>query len=292
MPHLAQTIRAEKAIYRGRLLNHCVGSSRGRTDDDAFSWTAADYDGADWAWEFLRRNEDYIADWRTSVPRHLPCITLKDGTRLLRLRQRFPRAEKWGLYAFADPRLCAHDATVIWHANALKRVVRLSARMPNEHSGAITRALADFNGDRLAVIDTEGVQYVSIKGIGGVRVNVEIKDLSVLTAPFAAVFELHDLDDLSGQTEVLKGLHRLTDSDVSNLQRPTLSGDERLRQALIALDESLNGKTYRQIAITLFGEKKVAEEWLGPSQYLKDRTRRLVAKGTELMKGGYRDLLS
>ncbi|TAI60499.1 DUF2285 domain-containing protein [Bradyrhizobium sp. Leo170] len=69
------------------------------------------------------------------------------------------------------------------------------------------------------------------------------------------------------------------------------SGDERLHHALIALDESLNGKTYRQIAITIFGEKKVAEEWLGPSQFLKDRTRRLVAKGTEMMKGGYRDLL-
>ncbi|WFU14369.1 DUF2285 domain-containing protein [Bradyrhizobium sp. CB3481] len=272
-------------------MNHSVGSSRGRTDEDALSLRVADYDGADWAWEFLRRNEEYIADWRTSVPRHLPCITLKDGTRLLRLRQRFPRAEKWGLYAFADPRLCAHDATVVWHANALKRVVRLRARMPNEHSGAMTRALADFNGDRVAVIDTEGVQYVSIKGMGGVRVNVEIKDLSVLTASFVAVFELHDLDDLLGQTEILKRLHRFTESDSSTLQTPALSGDERLRHALIALDESLNGKTYRQIAITLFGEKKVAEEWLGPSQFLKDRTRRLVAKGTELMKGGYRDLL-
>jgi len=45
------------------------------------------------------------------------------------------------------------------------------------------------------------------------------------------------------------------------------------------------------IAITIFGDKKVAEEWYGSSQYLKDRIRRLVAKGTELMNGGYRDLL-
>jgi hypothetical protein len=51
-------------------------------------------------------------------------------------------------------------------------------------------------------------------------------------------------------------------------------------------------KTYRQIAITIFGEKKVTEEWRSHSQFLKDRTRRLVAKGTELMRGGYRDLLT
>jgi hypothetical protein len=74
-------------------------------------------------------------------------------------------------------------------------------------------------------------------------------------------------------------------------QRPTFGHDERLRQALIALDESLKGKTYRQIAITIFGAKVVAEEWWGGSQFLKDRTRRLVAKGKELMEGGYRDLL-
>lgn len=73
--------------------------------------------------------------------------------------------------------------------------------------------------------------------------------------------------------------------------RPAFAIDERLQHALIALDESLAGKSYRQIAITIFGEKRVAEEWQGPSLYLKDRTRRLVAKGTELMQGGYRELL-
>ena len=54
--------------------------------------------------------QEYQADWRSSVPRHLPCITLTDGTRLLRLPRRFPRAEKWGLSAFADPRLGAYQA--------------------------------------------------------------------------------------------------------------------------------------------------------------------------------------
>jgi hypothetical protein len=48
--------------------------------------------------------------------------------------------------------------------------------------------------------------------------------------------------------------------------------------ALIALDENLRGKTYQQIAIVIFGEKKVAEEWQGPTQFLKNRTRRPVAK--------------
>ena len=97
---------------------------------------------------------------------------------------------------------------------------------------------------------------------------------------------------MNAQTELLKRLHRFTEQEATAANRQALAVDERLHHALIALDESLGGKSYRQIAITIFGEKKVAEEWQGPSQFLKDRTRRLVAKGTELMKGGYRDLLA
>ena len=66
---------------------------------------------------------------------------------------------------------------------------------------------------------------------------------------------------------------------------------ERLRQALLALDGSLAGVTYRQIATTIFGDERVRRDWDAASRFLKERTRRLVAKGRELMNGGYRDLL-
>jgi hypothetical protein len=120
-------LRLKRSLL-GRLLNHSVRHVGGH----AASCDPADYDGGDWAWEFLRRNRHYIADWRSSVPRHLPSITLKDGTQLLRLRRRFPLAEKWGLYAFANPVLGGPRAPVFWHANILKRMVRLNARKPHE----------------------------------------------------------------------------------------------------------------------------------------------------------------
>ncbi|UWU66138.1 DUF2285 domain-containing protein [Bradyrhizobium sp. NC92] len=271
-------------------MNRSVNSKQGEDSDHATCCSPSSYDGGDWAWEFLRRNADYVADWRSSVPQHLPYITLNEGTKLLRLRRRFPQAEKWGLYAFADPRLCAHQTPAFWHANALKRVVRLNARKPNE-AEANVRRLTDFNAQRHAVIGVDGVPLVVMKR-NGVRVPVEIHGLSVLTAAFTPVYELHDLDDLTAQAELLRRLQRFTDADFRAVQKPSFAADERLQQALIALDESLKGKTYRQIAIAIFGEKKVTEEWHSHSQFLRDRTRRLVAKGTELMKGGYRDLLA
>jgi hypothetical protein len=179
---------------------------------------------------------------------------------------------------------------VFWHAKALKRVVRLNAKGPAEGEEATVRRLADFNAHRQAVINADGVPLVTMKG-NGICVPLEISGLASLTAPFVPVIELHDLDDLPGQTQLLKCLQRFTGGDLRAIQKSSFAGDERLHQALVALDESLAGKTYRQIAIAIFGEKKVAEEWQGHSQFLRDRTRRLVAKGNELMKGGYRDLI-
>jgi hypothetical protein len=267
-------------------LNDSINSARQSVGDDADA--RADYDASDWAWEFLRRNQDYISDWRCSVPRRLPYVTLRDGTKLLRLRRRFLRAEQWGLYAFTDPTLAGRQAPVFWHADALKGVVRLNAA-PKGHDNARSHTLADFKVDRRAVVDVDGQPLVLMKGKGSC-VPVAIEGLAALTTPFTPVFELRDLDDLSTQTELLKRLQRFTEPEKAT-QKSVFASDERLHHALTALDESLAGKTYRQIAIAIFGEKRVAEEWLGPSQFLKDRTRRLVAKGTELMKGGYRDLL-
>ena len=116
---------------------------------------------------------------------------------------------------------------------------------------------------------------------------VAISGLAALSLPFAPVFEIGGLLDLGVQTELLKRLHRFAEYAPDPGSRPAFAIDERLHHALIALDESLAGKTYRQIAITIYGDKRVSEERQGPSQFLKDRTRRLVAKGTELMKGGY-----
>ncbi len=225
------------------------------------------------------------------MPRRLPRVTLKDGTRLLRLQRRFPLAERWGLYAFTDPSVAARQAPVFWHVAALKQVVRVRAAPPARRENVTPLTLSSFTVGRTAAIGVDDAPLVLMKG-PGVHIPLEIHDVAVLTNPFVPVFEIDGFADLNTQTELLKRLHRFAEQAPSGGSRPAFAIDERLHHALIALDESLRGKTYRQIAITIFGEKKVAEEWQGPSQFLKDRTRRLVAKGTELTKGGYRDLLS
>jgi hypothetical protein len=252
----------------------------------------AAFDLSDWAWEFLRRHPDYRRDWRGAVPRSLPVVRLDDGTELLRLRRRYPAAERWGLYAFADPSNAARCAPVFWLPNVSRRIIRVRG-VPNGESVATARLkLADFRVRRTAVIGIDGAQIVTLKGYG-TYVSLDIRDVPALARPLPLVVELDRLDDLGRHTDALKTLQHFMQLRPNDPPpRPAFgSDDRRFRHTLIALDESMAGKTYRQIAIAIHGEQRVAEEWGNGSDFLKDRMRRLVAKGRELMQSGYRDLL-
>lgn len=52
------------------------------------------------AWEYLRRNPDYRAEWRCARPGRPQRIALTDGSVMLRARRRYRRAEAWGLCTF------------------------------------------------------------------------------------------------------------------------------------------------------------------------------------------------
>ena len=63
------------------------------------------------------------------------------------------------------------------------------------------------------------------------------------------------------------------------------------RNALVALDAQEAGLSYRETAMIFYGEKRVSEEWAGPSSAMKSEMARLLAKGQRLRDGGYCSLL-
>ena len=66
----------------------------------------------------------------------------------------------------------------------------------------------------------------------------------------------------------------------------------RHRDALVALDLRMTGRSYREIALFLYGETAVREDWTNPNQTMKNRVIRSVKRGFRLMNGGYRSLLT
>lgn len=72
----------------------------------------------------------------------------------------------------------------------------------------------------------------------------------------------------------------------------TLPSSDRLRFVLRALDGSLAGASYREIAIVLFGATRVRSDWSDDTGHLKNRVRRAAQRGRMLMAGRYRCLLA
>ena len=70
--------------------------------------------------------------------------------------------------------------------------------------------------------------------------------------------------------------------------RPTLAALLELH-TLQALDATLTGASLREVAEGLFGADAVAAHWYSDGG-LRAKTRRLVQRGNELMRGGYRHL--
>ncbi|ESZ23270.1 DUF2285 domain-containing protein [Mesorhizobium sp. L2C067A000] len=65
----------------------------------------------------------------------------------------------------------------------------------------------------------------------------------------------------------------------------------RLRIVLQALDGSLAGASHQEVAIALFGSRRVEEDWRHPGGHLRDQVRRAIQRGRFLMGGGYRQFL-
>ncbi|MEZ5831646.1 MAG: DUF2285 domain-containing protein [Dongiaceae bacterium] len=65
----------------------------------------------------------------------------------------------------------------------------------------------------------------------------------------------------------------------------------RLDFVLRALDGDLAGASQRQIAVALFGPRRVETEWRDPGGYIRDRVRRAIRRGRRIMTSGYLELL-
>ncbi|OHV64227.1 hypothetical protein LCM4577_32040 [Mesorhizobium sp. LCM 4577] len=66
----------------------------------------------------------------------------------------------------------------------------------------------------------------------------------------------------------------------------------RLRFVLRALDGSVAGASYRDIAEALIGQTRVRADWTDPRDHLRDRIRRAVTRARVLMNGAYLDFLA
>jgi hypothetical protein len=126
--------------------------------------------------------------------------------------------------------------------------------------------------------------------IGAVDHRIWSKEPPLLGASYAA--ELPFDGDLEVRAYAARRLWRAMNGRAPGPAFHQLSKQrrERLGAAIRALDAHNVGSSYRMIAETLFGKKRIPDRaW--KTHDLRNRTIRLVQGGLALMRGGYRKLL-
>ena len=247
----------------------------------------ASLDRLGWAWEFLRRNLAYQADWQRHKASMPKLIQHPSGVSHCKLKQSCGAAEHWGLCLFIDPAKTTLETGVHWHLNATVRHVHCCAKPMNDnHRKADT--LSNFNGCKHLLRCGE-LEYVIVQN-GALSARLVVKGGSFLKGEFHLTYQIEGLERLVPITETLHNLRRLQ-RQYQPKQSSLGQSELRLRECLVALDGHLDERSYRDIAEVLYGAARVRTVWTNETRHLKDKVRRAVAAGLSYMNGGYHKLL-
>jgi len=193
---------------------------------------------------------------------------------------------------FADPGKNAVEADIFWRAEDYRRVLFAYVRS-NENPGfGSIISLRELACRKTILRTVDGAQHLLVRD--GSRVaQLQCDGEKIDSGPFALEIVIGDFRQAERQLRLVKRF-----ADICRNRRPARRQAEwtveamRHRDALVALDLRMEGRSYRQIAIFLYGEKAVRRDWTNPDQTMKNRVIRSVKRGRRMMNGGYRTLLA
>lgn len=163
---------------------------------------------------------------------------------------------------------------------------------------ALSHASATDAVPDLDVTVTPAVQHLIIHDNGSETVQIRTTDRCIslrlqgdraTDGPVQLIFQVRGLANIR---VAATNLARLSNLRALPVRWPKRSRQQLLmRDALIAVDASAAGASYRGIAVAIIDRQRTAAEWNGPSRSLKERMRRALAKGRRLRDGGYLQLI-
>jgi hypothetical protein len=190
-----------------------------------------------------------------------------------------------------DPEKHAGDTAVFWRPELLADVVRLHRARDRLDDPCVRFDPETWLGRRATHVDEDGIHIILSAAGTEHRLWLPSAEAPPPGTPLEAALDL-DAYTVDQTEAVLRFLKHVAVKPVPTGRRHKAGGGQpkRLAQMLQALDGSLAGASYREIASAVFGERRVAEDW-GRASSLKDATIYLVQSAQALMAGGYRGLL-
>jgi hypothetical protein len=135
--------------------------------------------------------------------------------------------------------------------------------------------------------DGSGREHVYLSD-GSHRLQLDITKGSVLGGPVYLQFNLTGFQDLDQKLLSLRrliALHRQRQFSAQLYPREVKAA--RWATALQAYDGHSAGASFREIAIVLYGQDRVVEDWNGRSDFLRLRVQRMIKYARSMVAGGY-----
>lgn len=178
----------------------------------------------------------------------------------------------------------------LWTWRADPAVPVLSAEAPSSEE-AICLNLARLRLPCLLARAESGEQHLMICD-GERRLRLAVLGADLLQGAVILRYHLPALEFSKSSLQALRLLIGLLETGRLAPRREAQTKQTRWVEALRAHDARSDGASQRQIAILIFGEDRVREDWAGPSDYMRMRVHRLLRMADDLVAGGYRAMCS
>lgn len=197
-----------------------------------------------------------------------------------------------GGFTFAEsPDRAAPEACILWRAERDPETILVIAEETDDtDSDSIDFAILE---PWLTVVSKTAVEHAVLTD-GWHRIRLDVMRGSLATGrPVCLHYQIHGT--MSAEAKLLP-LRRLLHLYRHGVFTPALYPPARsMDQALTVLrvhDAVQAGASHKEIARSIFGADLVAAEWNSDSDFLRSRTRRLVANARRMMRGRFKYLLS
>lgn len=240
-----------------------------------------------WAWEYLRRNDDFLDDAASWSADDLAEGRACSDIRMIKPRSPQTLAHRWGLVLLPDPFANGIDADVIWQKGVFpdQFEVHVSPRAAEESCDIFERTVPIC--DVTHVTDREGGEFLLLRGNGCV-VQVRCTGLSLLSLePVRMKLQVSDINAYERQLKTYKEALAIYGTAPDTQVPLWTKRSQMLRDGLVALDCQALGFSRKEIARVLYGADAVEEGWSTGASYMKDSLRYLIKKAEGLRDGGY-----
>lgn len=246
---------------------------------------------AGWAFEFLRRNPKFISAVDSREERTLPSKSV-GGVTVVTAGEEESTEDFGVLYCERCDRPI-DNATVFWARDLSLDII--DARIVNSPT--------DETEDNVLKLDKFKCNKILLTGLGRapqllLKTGSKQLQFNCIGGGFASggqaiIPQIAPDRNIERQLLAMRRLfHLYSEREFAEaLFKPDAKG-VRLGEVLTALDLWLRQTPMRDIAVALYGEQLVDDDWVPEGGYLIDRVRRSIRRGRFMMEKGYRQLLA